>query len=291
MRLKMLRRFNIAVALACAFCFSTAAQTINVTTATIVSGNVHVEGGQAPRRAQVSWEGVVVGATNGGGSFAFDSTKLPQDCVGLLTIGAVSRDVVISGCTIAAGGGVPRTGQTATFAVGDDGYFQRGTALPMPRFTDHGNGTVTDHLTNLVWLKNANCTMFTAAPTWDQAFAMISELNSSGAMNGIPCGDTSNGGANQTDWRLPNIREYLSLVNYAYSNLSMSNAAGTGQATNGDPFLNMPNFSASNSGFWTSTSDADFPSGAALAVGYFFGHVVEASKTEQRPIMAVRGGS
>ena len=287
----MRRRFAIAVALACSFCFSAAAQTINITTATIVSGNVHVEGGQAPRRTQVSWEGVGVGTTNGGGSFAFDSTKLPQDCVGLLTIGAVSREVVISGCTIAASSGVPRTGQTATFAVGDDGYFQRGSALPTPRFTDHGNGTVTDLLTGLVWLKNANCTIFTGAPTWDQAFVLINELNTSGTMNAASCGDTSNGGANQTDWRLPNVREYLSLVNYAYSNLSLSNAAGTGQATTTDPFLNMPNFGGSNSGFWTSTSDADFPAGVALAVGFFFGQVVEASKTEVRPIMAVRGGS
>ena len=128
-------------------------------------------------------------------------------------------------------------------------------------------------------------------PDWAQTFTLVGELNATGTMNGADCGDTSGNGSHQTDWRVPNVREYLSLVNWAYSNLAISNAAGTGQATVGDQFFNMPNFSASNSGFWTSTSDADFPEGAALAVGFFFGGLVEAGKTEQRPIMPVRGGS
>ena len=34
---------------------------------------------------------------------------------------------------------------------------QKGVAWPNPRFTDNGNGTVTDNLTGLIWLKNANC--------------------------------------------------------------------------------------------------------------------------------------
>ena len=52
---------------------------------------------------------------------------------------------------------VPKTGQTISYEPGDDGYYQKGVAWPNPRFTDNGDGTVTDNLTGLIWLKNANC--------------------------------------------------------------------------------------------------------------------------------------
>jgi hypothetical protein len=50
---------------------------------------------------------------------------------------------------------VPKTGQTPTVPLdpapgGSDGNLQKGVAWPNPRFTDNGNGTVTDNLTNLV---------------------------------------------------------------------------------------------------------------------------------------------
>ena len=51
---------------------------------------------------------------------------------------------------------VPKTGQTTAYAAGDDGTLQKGVASPTPRFTDHGNGTVTDNLTGLIWTKDAN---------------------------------------------------------------------------------------------------------------------------------------
>jgi hypothetical protein len=42
---------------------------------------------------------------------------------------------------------VPQTGQTTSYAAGDDGAIQAGVPWPSPRFTDHGNGTVRDNLT------------------------------------------------------------------------------------------------------------------------------------------------
>ncbi|MBV6341840.1 hypothetical protein HWQ67_09605, partial [Candidatus Magnetobacterium casensis] len=45
---------------------------------------------------------------------------------------------------------LPRTGQTSTYATGDDGAIQAGVAWPSPRFTAATN-TVTDNLTGLVW--------------------------------------------------------------------------------------------------------------------------------------------
>ena len=56
-----------------------------------------------------------------------------------------------------AGAGVPKTGQTTFYATGDDGDLEKGVPWPSPRFTDNGNGTVTDNLTGLTWLEDANC--------------------------------------------------------------------------------------------------------------------------------------
>ena len=52
---------------------------------------------------------------------------------------------------------VPKTGQTTSYATGDDGDLERGAALVTPRFTDNLDGTVTDNQTGLIWLKDANC--------------------------------------------------------------------------------------------------------------------------------------
>ena len=52
---------------------------------------------------------------------------------------------------------VPKTGQTDPYGlIGTDGALQKGVAWPTPRFIDNLNGTVTDKLTGLTWLKNAN---------------------------------------------------------------------------------------------------------------------------------------
>jgi hypothetical protein len=42
------------------------------------------------------------------------------------------------------------TGQTSSYAPGDDGDLERGVSWPTLRFTDHGDGTVTDKLTGLM---------------------------------------------------------------------------------------------------------------------------------------------
>ena len=103
---------------------------------------------------------------------------------------------------------VPKTGQTQGYAAGDDGALQKGVAWPNPRFTDNQNGTVTDNLTGLIWLKNAN------------AFGMKTWADAMTTANGLKSGDAGTGltdGSKAGDWRLPNVRELQSLLDYGRS--------------------------------------------------------------------------
>ena len=112
---------------------------------------------------------------------------------------------------------LPQTGQATCYdasgnvidctSTGQDGDVQSGEAWPEPRFEDNGDGTVTDHLTGLVWLKNANCF---GTRTWANALTSCNSL-ASGA-----CGLTDGSAAG--DWRLPNVVELESLVNIGASN-------------------------------------------------------------------------
>ena len=96
---------------------------------------------------------------------------------------------------------VGKTGQLTSYGTGDDGDLEKGVEWPNPRFTDNGDGTITDKLTGLLWLKNANCF---EVRTWDQAL-----LDCNGLATGL-CGLTD--GSIPGDWRLPNIDELLSLI-------------------------------------------------------------------------------
>lgn len=124
-----------------------------------------------------------------------------------------------------------QTGQTACYNTsgtlvvcagsGQDADILAGTAWPEPRFTDNGDGTITDNLTGLIWLQNANCANGTTnwppgTRDWPTALADVADLNTVGTMNGNDCGDISNGGGHQTDWRLPNYKELLSLIDFAH---------------------------------------------------------------------------
>ena len=103
---------------------------------------------------------------------------------------------------------VPKTGLKDSYASGDDGALQKGVPWPVPRFTDHNNGTVTDNLTGLVWMKNAN-------DEGGGGFGSLSWEDACAACNALKHGDyglADNSVAG--DWRLPNVRELQSLVDY-----------------------------------------------------------------------------
>jgi Protein of unknown function (DUF1566)/Divergent InlB B-repeat domain/Bacterial Ig-like domain (group 3) len=114
---------------------------------------------------------------------------------------------------------LPRTTDNpVSYAPGDDGDIQAGVAWPTSRFTNNQDGTLTDNLTGLMWMGDADCVYdsgytkvfdnVTSKPlqSWSQAFDFVGQLNE-GAFNNM-----SGYTARYTDWRVPNINEMESLV-------------------------------------------------------------------------------
>ena len=161
---------------------------------------------------------------------------------------------------------VARTGQTTSSAPGDDGDLQKGVPWPTPQFIDNRDGSVTDNLTGLVWLKNANCF---GGNNWPDALSAVSDLNNRIAPpdnTGKPnCGYS--GG--KIDWRLPNIKELLSLLDYEFFQPALSNAKGTGKWTEGDAFSNVGAFNA----YWSSTVQPGSGETQAYIVGFDIANV------------------
>lgn len=148
---------------------------------------------------------------------------------------------------------IPKTGQTTSYQAGDDGDYQQGLAWPNPRFTVQADtNCVLDNLTGLVWARNAN--MLNGAMIWSNAVVYCETLTYGG----------------QTDWRLPNRRELLSLIADNRYGPALCNTAGTGQWTANDPFT-----SVTNSVYWSSTpysGSADSSWYVELTRGYpYFG--------------------
>jgi hypothetical protein len=121
---------------------------------------------------------------------------------------------------------LPKTGQTKCYDIvgdeiactdtGQDGDLQKGVTWPTSRFTDNANGTLTDNLTGLVWLKNANCSG--GEDSWVEGLPYSNELydgctNCFGGTADCGLSDGSEAG----DWRLPNVNELFSLINFGES--------------------------------------------------------------------------
>ena len=157
---------------------------------------------------------------------------------------------------------VEKTWQVTSYAAGDDGDYQKGVVWPNPRFTDNTDGTVTDKLTGLIWLKDANCYGFR---TWD-----IALLDCNTLANG-QCGLSD--GSTPGDWRLANRKELFSLVDDESSNPALPA---------GHPFTNVQGI------YWSSTnfiSNADY----AWQVLMFDGSVSIDAKNDPYYVWPVRG--
>ena len=159
-------------------------------------------------------------------------------------------------------GGVPKTGQTESYAPGDDGDLQMGIPWPFPRFIDNEDGTVTDNLTHLMWTKNAQ--QISGIMTWYAAVNACNDLIF----------------ADYDDWRLPNAKELLSLIDYSQDQpvLPIDH-----------PFINvMPG----NHYWWCWTSTKQiYNIDYANIVGIGHGEIGGAGRAYPQWVWAVRGGN
>ncbi len=121
--------------------------------------------------------------------------------------------LALFGQTLHAAVQLPQTGQYTSFYPGDDGALRAGLVRPTPRFTEDGSGTVHDRLTGRIWTARADVlsareadwdadgTPGDGAVSFEHALEYIARLNSEAYLG-------------HTDWRLPNRRELLSLIDY-----------------------------------------------------------------------------
>ena len=172
---------------------------------------------------------------------------------------------------------VAKTGQTKCYdatgaeidcsGTGQDGEYQKGVASPSPRFTDNSDGTVTDNLTGLIWLKNAHAAG--AWKTWADALTYCSGLKDGDA--GLSDGSTAG------DWRLPNVRELFSLIDF-------------GQYMPVLP-VEHPFTGVQSSYYWSGSTYAGI-TGRAWVVGVFHGAVDSGGKSANvADVWPVRGGN
>jgi hypothetical protein len=172
---------------------------------------------------------------------------------------------------------LPKTGQTTSYATGDDGALQKGVAWPNTRFS-LGVSTIIDNLAGLEWSKAGNllntnfpglgldpdATVDDGKVTWQHALDFIAYLN-------------ANSFASHADWRLPNRAELRNLLNTEQSDSS------TWLASQG--FSNVqPDF------YWSSTNN-HLTSTSAWFVDMSIGQSSYSAKTALYYIWPVRGGN
>jgi hypothetical protein len=218
---------------------------------------------------------------------------------------------------------LPVSGQTQSFTadkfetsnqvVDDNGVLQCGR---QQTFTVRTDGTILDHLTCLIWEKKTDDDnvlhdkdlTFTWSgggqlTIWDWIFRINNrcELNANfecgEAGNIVECssvttGDGRPGGAcgfgGKCDWRIPNVKELQSIINFGRSNPNVDtnsfNTECSGCA------LSDEECSCVESMFhWSGTSFDQRAGGSAWAVGFGFGDVRGRDKTTLYAVRAVRG--
>ena len=159
--------------------------------------------------------------------------------------------------------GLPWTGQTNVYLAGDDGTYQKGhtTDRPEPgnRFTDNSDGTVTDNATGLMWVQDsqgAGCN-YSTPTNWYDAVAFCEALDFAG----------------HDDWRLPNVHELASLLDFGRWGPAINNI-----------------FTFVNDYTWTSTTHQDWTTYAyVVEFGSSFFEKIDKS-TANIYLRPVRGG-
>lgn len=143
------------------------------------------------------------------------------------------------------------------------------STTPTSRFINHGNGTVSDQQTGLMWKRcsegqnGTDCSTGSAQTfNWQAALQQAQTVNSNG------------GFADYNDWRLPNIKELRSIVEIQCID----------PAINLGVFINTPSVV-----FWSSSTYAD-GSYEAWVFNFSYAHDSSDNKYYNRYVRLVRSG-
>ncbi len=160
---------------------------------------------------------------------------------------------------------LPDTGQTTSYTAtfGEDHDYNPAGA--QPSYTDNVDGTISDNLTRLMWVKDGNSAGCNSGVTltWEAALSFCENLTY----------------ATYSDWRLPNSRELMSIVDYGEYNPSVGKTAGTPTY-----FTNTK-----TSYYWSSTTYA-YSTSYAWYVRFYVGRVGGNTKTNAYYVRPVRAG-
>jgi len=177
--------------------------------------------------------------------------------------------------------GLTATGQTASAKAGDDGDIQAGAPL---RYVDNGNGTITDLNTGLMWEKM--CSEDPPGGTCPAEHSVDMVYNWSDAFDVKVASLNTGSFAGYDDWRVPNVKELQSLVDFDVIDPAVDAAFSSGCV---DPCSVAACSCTAADGYWSSTLLATFPT---YAWGVFFGigTVDGVDGTDTLRVRAVRGG-
>lgn len=138
------------------------------------------------------------------GNFDYDQTVDGSDAFIFKT--DFGRSIISNPCPLDGPAPIPQTGQTFNFWGKDDGFYECGVKPIDQRFTNNCDGTFSDHLTGLMWINTY--TIVFSNSTWIEAMLAIDDYN-------------TNEFAGYNDWRMPNIKELQSLLDYGQYELAM----------------------------------------------------------------------
>ena len=166
---------------------------------------------------------------------------------------------------IPAENALPATGQRKSYAEYDDGYYRSGAEL---HFRDNSDGTITDLNTGLMWGKSGYAELDVEPPVpyesegrwrryfWNHALLYCERLHLAG----------------YDDWRLPNYKELISILDLSRM----------------EPCVNQEYFPGTRTDFyWTSTSFA-YQTSQAWYVYFNLGYVNHINKNNYFYIRPVR---
>ena len=129
--------------------------------------------------------------------------------------------------------------------TGQDGETQLGVSWPATRFNNNGDGSITDKLSQLMWVTNTNLIK-------SRNPELLSSINDDGDISwsaGLDYVKLLNNESylGYNDWRLPNVVELQSLLNAQEENESWLTSQGFSNIGSGGGISILANF-------WSSTS-------------------------------------